>query len=86
MAEKIRVRAKPPAALGRLTARNKGFIGYATCPADAPDVAHAVPGGNAYRVIPDGELVDNTSYIRNALRRGDLEVVTAEPAADAAEE
>jgi hypothetical protein len=87
MSETKRVFAVPGRLLTSMTRSRTGqaiqYVGYdlltdASAPAD-----HEIPRGNRYRIKLDGELVVADSYIRGALRDGDISEtapVAAKPA------
>lgn len=81
MADLIRVMAVKGRTLPHPT-RPKAFVGYEVVHDGGP-ADHEVPGGLRYRIKPDGELIQNTVMIRNALnkRRGDLAEFPAQPLA-----
>lgn len=60
--------------------RPKAFLGYEVVHNAGP-ADHEVPGGLRYRVMPEGELIQNSVMIRRALRRGDIAEFQAPPIA-----
>ncbi len=52
--------------------RNKHYIGWELLTDASATADHEVPGGNRYRLKRDGELVESDSYIRGAIRDGDI--------------
>lgn len=77
MTERIRVYAIPGKVLphpGRLGS----FVGYAEVQ-DEASADHVVPGGKFYKLLPEGEVVQNVSFVRRALVRGDLSRDPASP-------
>lgn len=85
--EQIRVYAVPGE--GHVQDMQRGrphYVGYELV-TDAQALAdHVVPGGNRYRIKPDGVLVPNDSYHRGALRDGSLSLEPVAKAAEASED
>jgi hypothetical protein len=55
----------------------RGFVGYER----AEHVAkadYAIPGGHAYRRLPDGEVLPDSVTLRNAARDGAIELLPLE--------
>lgn len=59
--------------------RKNAFVGYVEVTA-GEQADHEIPGGRRYRIVAEGFDVQDSSYHRRAIQRGDLERVDAKPA------
>ncbi len=76
----VRVRAVP-GALVVDPLRVRSYVGWARC--DAAHAEHTIPtrdGGVHFRRVADGVETPDTQWVRLAIARRELELVTVEPA------
>lgn len=63
--------------------KSAGFVGYERIQGAAAG-DFVVPGGHAYKRLPDGEVIADSPYLRTAMRDGALELLPLEMKAEKA--